>query len=166
MSSLYFNGCALKAWFTRWECSDRIYPSYFQVKGKRMFYQAREFADPPFSKQVILWTKEPAVMHPGDRQVRPLTVFGASPRGHCGNTSACQDPSNSPLHTAALWGSLNDRLPANQSTWTPVTQCILVLHAHVQPHPPWTCDYYGCQQGPLLHLKFNHQQHFQTPDNV
>lgn len=147
MSSLYFNGCALKAWFTRWESSDRIYPSYFQVKWKRMFYQAREFSDPPFSKQVISWTKEPAVMHLGDRQVRPLTVFGASPRGHCGNTGACQDPSSSPLHTAALWGGghlMTDSLPARVHglLWHSVSH--LVLHAHVQPHPPWTCDYYCC----------------------
>lgn len=76
-------------------------------------------------------------MHLGDRQVRPLTVFGASPRGHCGNTGACQDPSSSPLHTAALGGgSLNDRLPASQSTWTPVTQCISLSFACTCSTPP------------------------------
>lgn len=59
-------------------------------------------------------------MHLGDRQVRPLTVLGASLHGYRGNTGACQDPSSSPLHMATLWGHLmTDSLSAQPGHMDP-----------------------------------------------
>lgn len=92
-----------------------------------MFDQAYDYEHLPFSEQLSSHAA-------GDREVRSLTVLGASPCGHCGHSGTCQDPSSSPLHMAARLGHLTtDSLTARAHG--PLWHGLLHFdfHSHFQP---------------------------------